>query len=114
MAGRLGERDEGGGLQLAAGGVAPAQERLGAGDAAVAEVDEGLIREVHLAEGERVGEVELEPAALELERALGRLVQHEAAAALDLGAAERGVGLHQERGRRVGGGGGDDADASPA
>ena len=66
-------------------------------DPAVAEVDEGLVGEVHLAVGERVGEVELEPAPLELQRALGGLVQHEAAAPLDLGAAQRGVGLHQQR-----------------
>ena len=94
-------------------GVAPAQQRLGAGDAAVAQVDEGLIGEVHLAVGEGVGEVELEPAAVELERAFRRLVQHEAAAPLDLGAAERGVGLHQEGGGGAGGAGGHDADRRP-
>ena len=60
--GRLGERDEGGGRQLAAQRVPPAQQRLDAADPAVAQVDVGLVDEVHLAVVDGAGEVELEPA----------------------------------------------------
>ena len=72
QAGRLGERDEGGGRQLAAQRVAPAEQRLDAADPAVAQVDVGLVDEVHLAVVDGVGEVELEPALLERQRLLRR------------------------------------------
>ena len=112
LAGRLGGGDEGGRVQLAAQRVAPAQQRLEARHPAVGEVDVGLVDEVHLPVAERAGEVELEPAAVERRGGVRRLVQYEAVAAVGLGAAERGVGLDQQVGRReVGRRGGDDADA---
>ena len=80
-------------------------------DPAVAEVDVGLVGKVHLAVGHGMGKVELEAALLGCHAVLCRLMQHEPAAALDLGAAERGVGLLEHRLGGLAGGGGDDADA---
>ena len=112
LAGRFGGGDEGDRVQFAPQWMAPAQQRLEARHPTVGEVDVGLVDEVHLPIGERACEVELEPAAVERRGGVRRLVKFETVAAVGLGAAQRGVGLDQQVGRReVGRRGGDDADA---
>ena len=97
----LGDRDELAGRNIAALRMAPAHERLEPGDIAGLDIDLRLVDEAQLVAGTRMAQVVLDHAAVAHRCAHLHLVEAIDAAAVLLGAIERGVGvLHQRLARR--------------
>ena len=89
----LGERDELEGRDQAAGGVAPAQQRLDAGDRAVAQADERLVVQLELVALERPLQIGAQLQARHDLLVHGRLEHAVAALALALGDVHGRVGV---------------------
>ena len=91
----LGHRDEARRRHLAQLGVAPAQQRLGADDAAVGQVDLRLVVQPEAVAHQRLAHGVVQPHVLAAVDLGARLVQAEVGAAGGLDGAHRGVGVAQ-------------------